>query len=234
MIRQIKRSNRNHLITCTCGLSVPRGFILRALPLFLCVLPAFFPVPFGLLHLDVGPPAAPPVVLPPGVQGGRSPVHRPLHVTEVGFAVLAGPVAPPPVLPVHVHLIVEAVVDLRGGEGGWGVSQDARDAYEQIKHGPTVIFVPLAALIRFMCLQNSGPWPSLSLLFCVTNSSAWIISWRSVWGGGQKDPNHIRQRKDPGSDDQSREELTSTRSFLGLSFRRGSLSLIEHRPPRPS
>lgn len=36
----------------------------------------------------------------------------------------------------------------------------------------TVILVPLAWLIRFICLQNSGPWPSRSLLFWVTNSNA--------------------------------------------------------------
>lgn len=51
------------------------------------------------------------MVLPPGVQSRRSPVHGPLHEAKVGLAVLAGPVAFPPVLPVHINLIVETVVD---------------------------------------------------------------------------------------------------------------------------
>lgn len=101
---------RNNLSTCT--LCISSRFVLHVLPLFFSVLSAFFPISFRLLDLDVGAPAGAPVVLPPRVQGRRGPVHRPLHVTKVGSAVLAGPVAPPPVLPVHVHFVVEAVVDL--------------------------------------------------------------------------------------------------------------------------
>lgn len=51
------------------------------------------------------------MVLPPGVQRRWSPIHGPLHKAKVGLAVLAGPVAFPPVLPVHINLIVETVVD---------------------------------------------------------------------------------------------------------------------------
>lgn len=51
------------------------------------------------------------MVLPPGVLSRWSPVHGSLHEPKIGLTVLAGPVALPPVLPVHIDLVVETVVD---------------------------------------------------------------------------------------------------------------------------
>lgn len=102
----------------TCRLSVPWRLILWGLLVLFGILLAFFAVSFGLLDFGVGAAACPLVVPPPGVQGRRSPIHGPLHVAKVGLAVLARPIAPPPVLPVHVNLIMETVIDLKmGGEG---------------------------------------------------------------------------------------------------------------------
>lgn len=106
------------------------------------------------------------MVLPPGIQCRWSSVHGPLHVAKVGPAVLAGPIAPPPVLPVHIDFIVEAVVDLKRGTEhmlsavvGVYPTEISERQYQQYgrEDALTVMFVPLALLIRFMCLQNSGP-----------------------------------------------------------------------------
>lgn len=51
------------------------------------------------------------MVLPPRVSGRRRPVHRPLHVAEERLAGPTRAVTAPPVLPVHVHLVVEGVVN---------------------------------------------------------------------------------------------------------------------------
>lgn len=102
--------------SCTCRLSISCGLILWGLSVLFSILLAFFAVSFRLLDLGVGPPTCPPVVLPPGVQGRRSAVHGPLHVAKVGLAVLAGPIALPPVLPVHINFIMETVVDLTRGQ----------------------------------------------------------------------------------------------------------------------
>lgn len=72
----------------------------------------FLAISFRLLDLCVRPATRPLMILPPWVQRGWSPVHGPLHVAKVRPAALAGAVAAPPVLPVDVNLIVEAVVDL--------------------------------------------------------------------------------------------------------------------------
>lgn len=58
------------------------------------------------------------MISPPGVVGRRGPVHGPLHESKERLSVLAGPIAFPPVLPVHVHLIVEGVVDRDSGPSG--------------------------------------------------------------------------------------------------------------------
>lgn len=51
------------------------------------------------------------MVLPPGIQRRRRPIHGSLHIAKIGFAVLTGPIASPPVLSVHIDLVVEAVVN---------------------------------------------------------------------------------------------------------------------------
>lgn len=99
-------SRRAGQLSFLCGLT------LCSLSILVRVLFALLAVSFRLFDLDVRPPARPPVFLPPGVQGRRSAVHGSLHKAKVGLAVLTGSVALPPVLPVHVDLIVETVVDL--------------------------------------------------------------------------------------------------------------------------
>lgn len=109
---------RNKLITCGCTrkFSISRGLLLWGLPILFTILLAFFAVSFRLFDLVVGPSTSPLVDLPPGVQSRRSPVHGPLHKAKVGLAALTRPVTLPPVLPVHINLIVETVVHLTRGQ----------------------------------------------------------------------------------------------------------------------
>lgn len=74
---------------------------------------ALLPVPLWFFHLGVGAPAGALVVVPPRVSERRGAVHGSLHVTEIGLPVLAGSIAAPPVLTIHIHFVMEAVVDLR-------------------------------------------------------------------------------------------------------------------------
>lgn len=104
---EIQQIKRNKFITCSSTCSLSWG-----LPFLFCILLAFLAISFRLLDLGVSPPTGPSVVLPPGVQSRWSPVHGPLDVPEVGLAALARPIAPPPMLPIHVDFIVETVVDL--------------------------------------------------------------------------------------------------------------------------
>lgn len=138
------------LLTCRRAgrLSFLCSLTLCCLAVLLSVLFALCAVSFRLFDLGVRPPARPPVFLPPGVQGRRSTVHGPLHKAKVGPAVLAGSVALPPVLAVHVDLVVETVVDLEGrhsgDEKGWfddaGIWADlfqyADDSVTEIAEGP--------------------------------------------------------------------------------------------------
>ena len=55
---------------------------------------------------------------PPPVIGTRRPVHRPLDKAVEGRPLCAGTIAPPPVLLVDGHLVVERVVDGDGGSCG--------------------------------------------------------------------------------------------------------------------
>lgn len=73
-----------------------------------------------LLDLDIVATTGTLVVSPPGVMEGGCTIHGPLNVTIVWRSVPAGPTAPPPVLAVRSHLIVEAVIDLKRG----GVSRE--------------------------------------------------------------------------------------------------------------
>lgn len=80
---------------------------------------AFFAISFRLLDFGVCATTCSLVILPPRVQRRRSSIHGSLHVAKVGFTLLAGPITPPPVLPVHINLIVEAVVDSNLGPTGF-------------------------------------------------------------------------------------------------------------------
>lgn len=100
--------------SCASRLFILCGLILGGLSILFSILLAFLAVSFRLFDLGVSPPACPLVVLPPGVLSRRSTVHGSLHKAKVGLAVLAGSVALPPVLPVHIDFIVETVVDLKG------------------------------------------------------------------------------------------------------------------------
>lgn len=89
---------------------VPR--LLRGILVLLLLAFPFLPIILRLFDLGVRSSARSPVVLPPRVSGRRRPVHRPLHVAEERLAGPTRAVTAPPVLPVHVHLVVEGVINL--------------------------------------------------------------------------------------------------------------------------
>lgn len=78
----------------------------------------FASTPFGavairLFDLGVGAPAGALVLRPPQVAGAGGAVHGPLHQPEIRGPGSTRPVAPPNVLAIRGHFVVEGMEDLR-------------------------------------------------------------------------------------------------------------------------